>query len=268
MILREIIAGKNWRNLVVLVLLTIFTLANLLFHIEAAQGAIAAQGTGLRIGVAAALMMISLIGGRIIPSFTRNWLVKAGQTDLPTPPMQVFDRATLLLTALTLILWVIWPTTSVTGFALLLTGILHLARLIRWKGYRTVPEPLLLVLHVGYLFVPLGALIEGAAVWFPDWLLPGVAQHIWMAGAFGLMTLSVMARATLGHTGQSPTAGTGDLLMFTCLVGSVFGRIAAGIWPQAASQLYAVSAVLWIAAFATFVVIYGALLVARNPERT
>ena len=266
-ILREIIAGKNWRNLVVLVLLTVFTLANLLFHIEAAQGAIAAQGTGLRIGVAAALMMISLIGGRIIPSFTRNWLVKVGQTDLPTPPMQIFDRVTLLVTALALILWVLRPEAGITGVALLIMGISHLVRLIRWKGYRALAEPLLWVLHVGYLFVPLGALVEGAAIWFPDWLSPGVAQHIWMAGAFGLMTLSVMARATLGHTGQSLTAGPGDLAMFMCLIGSVFGRIAAGIWPQAASQLYAVSAVLWIAAFSAFVVVYGALLVAPKPKR-
>lgn len=267
-ILREIIAGKNWKNLVVLVLLTVFTLANLLFHVEAAQGTLAAQGTGLRIGVAAVLAMISVIGGRIIPSFTRNWLVKAGQSDLPTPPMQPFDRLTLVTTVLALILWVMWPLSSVTGVALSVIGIMHLARLFRWKGYHARSEPLLWVLHVGYLFVPIGALTEGFAVSFPDQLAPGVAQHLWMAGAFGLMTLSVMARATLGHTGQALTAGPGNIVMFMCLIGSVFSRVAAGIWPEIASPLYVVSAAFWIATFTTFVVIYGILLAAPKPERT
>ena len=78
MILREIIAGKNWKNLVVLGMLSVFTLANLVFHIEAEQGAFAAQGIGMRLGIASVLLMISVIGGRIIPSFTRNWMVKMG----------------------------------------------------------------------------------------------------------------------------------------------------------------------------------------------
>jgi len=72
-ILREIVAGKNWRNLVILGLLAIFALANMTFHIEAAKGLAAAQGYGIRLGVGAALMMVSVIGGRIIPSFTGSW---------------------------------------------------------------------------------------------------------------------------------------------------------------------------------------------------
>jgi uncharacterized protein involved in response to NO len=265
-ILREIIAGKNWRNLVVLVLLAVFTFANLLFHIEAAQGAFPAQGMGLRIGVAAALTMISLIGGRIIPSFTRNWLVKAGKTDLPTPPMQRFDRITLAATVVALFLWVVWPISDAAGVTLLIIGALHLRRLARWKGYHARTEPLLWVLHVGYLLVPLGAIVEGFAILLPDWLSPGVAQHLWMAGAFGLMTLSVMARATLGHTGQALTAGPGGVIMFMCLIGSVLSRVAVGIWPSNADLLYAISGTLWIGAFAAFVVIYGRLLVAPKPE--
>lgn len=266
-ILREIIAGKNWRNLIVLALLTVFALANLLFHIEAAQGIIAAQGTGLRIGVAAALMMISVVGGRIIPSFTRNWLVKAGQADLPVPPMQLFDKLTLAATVPALILWVAYPISRVTGVALLVLGVLHFARLVRWKGYHAKSEPLLWVLHVGYLFVPLGALTEGFAILFPDRLAPGAAQHLWMAGAFGLMTLSVMARATLGHTKQALSATPQSLVMFLCLIGSILSRIAAGFWPQNASDFYVISAILWIGAFAGFVVIFGPFLALSKPER-
>ena len=267
MILREIIAGKNWRNLGVLVLLGIFTLANLVFHIEAARGEVAAQGLGLRLGIAAVLVMMSLIGGRIVPSFTRNWLVKRGQTDLPTPPMQRFDKVTLLATIVALAIWVILPDAPQTGAALVGVGILHAARLLRWKGYRTFSEPLLWVLHLGYLFVPLGALTEGFALIRPDLLLPGSAQHLWMAGAFGLMTLAVMTRATLGHTGQELRAGAGSVVMFMGVIGSVVIRLSAGIWPDIAMVLYTVSAILWIGAFAGFGGLYGACLLKAKDTR-
>lgn len=80
---REIIVGKNWRNLIVLTMLGIFTISNAIFHWEAARGDYAAQGYGLRAGLGAALMMIAVIGGRIVPSFTRNWLARQGPGRLP-----------------------------------------------------------------------------------------------------------------------------------------------------------------------------------------
>ena len=259
-ILREIVAGKNWRNLLVLFLLVLFGSANLIFHVEAARGVIAAQGIGLRIGVAAVLMMISVIGGRIIPSFTRNWLVAKGQDDLPSLPMQRFDRVTLVVTAITLVLWISLPRSPWTGVALGVMGCLHLARVLRWKGHRTLGEPLLWVLHLGYLLVPLGGVIEGVAILKPDFLTPGTAQHLWMAGAFALMTLAVMSRATLGHTGQELKGGAGSIVMFLCILGSVLSRIIANLYPDMASTLYLLSAVFWITAFTGFILLYGGSL--------
>src|SRR5690625_382232 len=92
---REIITGRNWRNLIVLGMLSIMLIANAIFHWEAAHGFYAAQGVGLRLGLGAAIMLIALIGGRIVPSFTRNWLAKQRSPHLPTPPMQKFDVAAL-----------------------------------------------------------------------------------------------------------------------------------------------------------------------------
>ncbi|MCL4675813.1 MAG: NnrS family protein, partial [Pararhodobacter sp.] len=100
---REIVAGKNWRNLIVLAMLTVFALGNLVFHIEAAQGGYAAQGYGFRLGLGAGILMIGVIGGRIIPSFTRNWLAKRGPGRLPVPPMQKFDRVALAVLAAALL---------------------------------------------------------------------------------------------------------------------------------------------------------------------
>ncbi len=264
---REIIAGKNWRNLIVLAMLALLILGNAVFHFEAAQGDYAAQGYGLRIGLAAGVLMISVIGGRIVPSFTRNWLVKSGSDIRPAPPMQKFDKLTLLFSAVTLAFWVVLPDFWIAGFCLIAFAALHFARLSRWGGIHTLSDPLLWVLHLAYGFIPLGALALGVAILWPDVLLPSAAQHIWMAGAISLMTLAVMSRATLGHTGNALTAGPGTVAVFLCIPVSVLTRFAAGIWPDAAEHLYHIAGASWILGFFGFVAIYGALLLNKKPAR-
>ena len=267
MILREIIAGKNWKNLVVLVMLSLFTLANLIFHIEASQGSFAAKGVGMRLGIASVLLMISVIGGRIVPSFTRNWMVKTGQKDLPVPPMQRFDKGALVLTAVALGLWAFQPAALHSGIALMLLAALHLVRLNRWKGPKTGSEPLLWVLHLAYLLIPLGALVEGIAILRSDLFAPGSAQHLWMAGCFPLMTLAVMVRATRGHTGQDLHADPASIAIFASVIGAALARLCAGIWPDIAMPLYSLSGALWICAFAGFCIRYGpCLLRVRDAE--
>ena len=260
-VLREIVAGKNWRNLMVLGLLAVFTLANLLFHIESSRGGVAAHGVGFRLGLGAGVMMIAVIGGRIIPSFTRNWLVREGKDARPTPPMQVFDKWVLVASIAGLLLWVLMPESFATGLALLALGALHLVRLVRWQGHHTGGEALVWVLHAAYAFIPLGAVVMGLALLLPDVVPAQPAQHIWMAGAIGLMTLAVMSRATLGHTGQTLHARGGTLVIYLAVFGSVASRIFAGGEPI----LYHVSGVLWIVAFGGFVLAYGPLLLRRKP---
>jgi len=264
-LLREIVAGKNWRNLIVLALLGVFFLANLLFHVEAARGVYAAEGFGLRLGLAAGLMLISVVGGRIVPSFTRNWLVREGREERPAAPMQRFDKLVLIVSLVALLLWVVMPSQPATGIGLLLMGGLHLGRLTRWKGARTGAEPLVWVLHLAYACIPLGALWAGLSVLRPDWIAPAGAQHLWMAGALGLMTLAVMTRATLGHTGQALHAGSATLAIYLALVVSVLFRLAAGIWPEMA--LYHLSATFWTLAFVGFAAVYGPLLARRRPGK-
>lgn len=264
---REIVAGRNWRNLVVVALLVALICANAVFHVEAARGAFAAEGIGLRLGVGAALMMIGLIGGRIIPSFTRNWLARRGPGRLPVPPMQVFDRLVLAALLVALISWVVWPAAPVTGGLLLLAGVLHAARLARWAGNRTGAEPLVWVLHAGYAFLPLGALVLGAAILWPGVLAAPPAMHLWLVGAVGLMTLAVMTRATLGHTGQELTAGRGTTALYLLVILAAATRLLAGVWPGAPVQVLELSGASWIAAFAGFAILYGPVLWQRRPPR-
>lgn len=256
---REILAGRNWRNLNVVMLVLLLLAGNLAFHLEAHfHGAAEA---GIRIGIAVVVLLISLIGGRIIPSFTRNWLVRENPGRLPVS-FGRFDVIVVGISALALVCWIVEPGGSLAGVALALTGLLHLGRLGRWAGDRTARERLLLILHVGYAFVPLGFLLNAASTFG---LVPaGAGMHAWMAGAAGIMTLAVMSCATLGHTGQRLTASVTTQLIYAAIIVGALARICAAINPAHYGSLLHVAAFAWAAAFLGFSISFGRLLTSRN----
>ena len=265
LMLRDIVAGQNWRNLMVLALLAMLAAANALFHWEAAQGDYAAQGIGLRWGVATGVMMIAVIGGRIVPAFTRNWLKQRAAGHLPPPPMQRFDKLSLLVLMAALAAWVGAPDHPATSIGLLGAGGLHCVRLSRWRGAQTAGDPLVWVLHLAYAMVPLGAIVIGLQGLGMIEMMPGAGLHVWMAGAIGLMTLAVMTRATLGHTGQALRAGAGTLALYLCICLSIAARVFAGFSPAQSDLFYHLSALCWMAGFGGFVLLYGpALLMPRR----
>ena len=257
---REIVAAKSWRNLVVIAILGVFVAGNAVFHAEAARGGHAASGYGLRIGLAAGIMLISLIGGRIVPAFTRNWLAKRESGRLPAEPGPP-DKLALALSLLALGFWVATPRGNGAGLLLLVAGVVQLARLARWRGWRAGAEPLVWILHVGYAFVPVGMLALGTAILWPGSLTHAAAQHLWMAGAIGVMTLAVMTRAALGHTGRPLAAGAGTTALYLLVIASVVVRFLSGVQPHWAPSLWTGSAILWTLGFAGFAIVYGRLLI-------
>jgi len=155
---REIVAGNNWRNLRVLILLLVLIAGNVVFHPE-----ILRRGSGdygVRISIAAVVALIMLIGGRIVPSFTRNWLVRVNPGRLPQP-FGRFDVLALGASALALVAWIALPQHIVTGVLLLAAGVLQTVRLARWAGDRTIADRLVLALHVAYAFVAGGVPATG-----------------------------------------------------------------------------------------------------------
>ena len=151
--LREIVAGKNWRNLRVLVVLAVLIAGNVVFHLEV----IGRGGAdyGIRLGIAAAIGLIMLVGGRIVPSFTHNWLARNNPVRMPRS-FSRFDALAIGGSALALAMWIALPQLAVSGVALMIAGVLQAARLARWAGERTFADRLVVVLHVGYAFVPIG----------------------------------------------------------------------------------------------------------------
>lgn len=253
---REIVTGHNWRNLPVLVLLVGWILANAAFHLDAAQGGFPARGTELRAGLSAAILMIALIGGRVVPSFTRNWLAQRRAVRLPVP-FGTADVIVLAVTLAALTVWVIWPNQSVTAVVCGLAGLAHLWRLARWQGVQTGAEALVWVLHAGYAFVPIGFLAAAAGAVLPG--LAPAAQHLWMAGAVGLMTLAIMTRASLGHAGRPLHASRPVTALYLILILSVAARFSAGIL-VGQDWLLHLSAGAWTLAFGGFAVIYWPIL--------
>jgi uncharacterized protein involved in response to NO len=259
---REIAAGRNWKNLNVVALVVLLLAGNVAFHLEAHFRGLAEFG--IRIGIAVVVLLISLIGGRIIPSFTRNWLVRENPGRLPAP-FGRFDMIVVALGALALVSFVVSPDGRVAGIALGLAGLMHLVRLSRWAGDRTLRERLVTILHVGYFFVPLGFLLNAVAAFG---LVPASAGvHAWMAGAAGIMTLAVMTRASLGHTGQALTASAGTQAIYAAIIVAAVARICAVIHTAQSDVLLHVAAFAWVIAFLGFALAYGPLLVRRDPRR-
>jgi uncharacterized protein involved in response to NO len=264
---REIIAGRKWNNLSVVALILILLAGNVTFHLEAHfRGA---ADYSIRIGIGVVVLLISLIGGRIIPSFTRNWLVRENPGRLPVPFAR-FDMLIVAVGAIALAFWIVSPAAMWTGYALAIAGALQLVRLARWAGYRTGRERLLLILHVGYAFVPIGFLLNACSAFG---VVPtGAGVHAWMVGAAGIMTLAVMSRASLGHTNQVLTASCATHAVYAAIVISVLARICAILAPSHSLPLLHVAAYGWAAAFLGFALSYGPTLIGfdkralRQPE--
>jgi len=252
---REIIAGQNWRNLKVLFPVIVLALANAGFHVEAHVFGVADIAT--RAGVAAILVLIMLVGGRIIPSFTRNWLAREKPGRLPVP-FGRFDVLTIVASAAALCIWIMTPPSEPTGVALLAAGILQMVRLGRWAGDRTVRDRLVLILHVAYAFVPVGFILVSLASF--GVILPSAGMHAWMTGAIGTMTLAVMTRASLGHTGHDLAAKVGTQIIYAAVVLAALVRVLASLSPQWALPLIHVAALAWIVAFGGFALLYGPIL--------
>lgn len=257
---REIVAGNNIGNLKVLAIVGLLFTGNLAFHVEAAYGI--GQGHGTRVGIGAIILLIMLIGGRIIPSFTRNWLARRGPGRLPVP-FNRFDVVAVSSGAAALACWIAFPDYGATAALAFAAGLLNLVRLARWAGYRTTNEPLVLVLHIAYVFVPLGFLLLALGTAAPHLIQPSGALHSWTAGAIGLMTLAVMTRASLGHTGRPLTATAAIQFIYLAALAAAVGRIVAATG-FAREMLLHVSATAWVLAFAGFVVVYAPALLTRT----
>jgi len=256
---REIIAGHNVRNLKVAAAVTALAVANIGFHAIALTSGGLPQ-MALRAGLSVLIFLILLVGGRITPTFTRNWLV--GQSKSLPAPHGKLDDLCLILSSGALAGWTIFESTDAASVLLVVSGFLNVLRMLRWRGELTMAEPLLTVLHVGYLWAASALVLIGLAGIAPAHVPSMAGTHAAGAGAVGVMTLAVMTRASLGHTGRALHAGSGTVAIYALVNLGALIRVAAPFLdPSMQSQANHLAAVLWAGGFAGFAVLYGPRLV-------
>jgi len=241
----QIAAAGNWRHVTVVIPLGVLFAANLLMHLGQSD-------LGWRLGLAAITFLVALIGGRIIPNFTRNWLKEEVESVKGLPV------AALIALVLAMALWV--AKLPGAGPLLLVAAILHGLLLANWRGLRCVAEPLLLILHIGYGWLVAGLALLGLGAPL------GAAVHALTAGCFTVMILAVMTRATRGHTGRTLSADRPTTGIYVLANLAALTRVAAALFPAVAAAGYRLTALFWIAAWGLFLVSYGPYLLTKPAK--
>ncbi len=253
---REIIAGQVWDRAPIGILISVYAVANILFHVLVLGQY--DSDFSVRVALGLVIILLTLIGGRITPSFTEDFLAETGIKKRPAP-FSPFDGLSILAATAAAIAWMIQFQHIMTGWILIAAGLANVIRLSRWYGWMTWREPLVLILHVGYGWLSISLLILGGSTL--GWGLPTAdAVHALTTGAVGTMTLAVMTRATLGHTGRQKHAGILTVLIYLLVTFGAILRLLASVMEHSTTLILTFATIGWSGAYLLFVVIYGPFL--------
>lgn len=203
-----------------------------------------------RVGVAVAVLLVSAVGGRLVPSLTRNALAGRGAERVPEPYGR-YDVLVLAAVLPALASWVMAPTHWVAALLMGASAVLQAVRLLRWRGW-LVRQADVLALHAGYLWLVAGtALAALAAAPIAD-VPPDAALHAFTAGAIGAMTMAVMARLVTTRGGGSRAGAPLCTLALVAVNLAAAARVAAPFAGAAYGELIVVGAAFWTAAWGVF----------------
>jgi uncharacterized protein involved in response to NO len=253
---REVLEANN-RNIPVVGMILLFGVADALDYL-ANINVLPWPDLGWQLAIALVVILVSLIGGRIIPSFTRNWLVKRGiKAGLPTQPGK-FDLVVIGATAVGMLFWLAGPPELISGLVVMAAGALQLVRWARWRGWRTFADPLVLILHVGYLWIPVGLVLLGLSL--AGYVPRSAAIHSLTAGAMATMILAVMTRASLGHTARELKASPLTVVVYVLVTAGALLRVAASLTLINYNMGIDIAGLAWGSAFLLFLVAYAPVL--------
>lgn len=255
---RLLLRHGNKRNLILVALLVLLSLANLLMH----GGFVTGNVAWLKLGELAAFNLITLmmivIGGRIIPLFTTNWLRNNGGKPESVKSSPALDRATLIATALMIPADFVSAVPALAATVALLAALLNGVRLWRWSGWRATREPLLWILHLGYAWIVVALLLKAASGF--TLIAPSIWQHALGVGAMATLILAVMTRVALGHTGRPMVLPTGGVVIYIAISLAAVSRVFAALQWVNYSFGVMLAASGWILAFCLFIFIYWPIL--------
>ncbi len=255
---RPIIAAGSRRNYGIIAVLSVFAALELLYWLVPSLRTHVLDATLIFI-----LVMVALIGGRVIPNFT------SGATPgLRVRPAGLWRDRVAMATLVVLGVLALIPATPRPLFAAIaaLGALAHALRMLGWGGEKTLGHPILWVLQTAYLCLPAGLALwaaQGFGAPIPFW----VPLHVLAVGALGLMTLGMMTRVSLGHTGRLIVANKATVLAYVLLIAAVVVRGGGPFLGAASWQTVMLVAVgLWTAAFAIFVLAYTRILILPRAD--
>ena len=212
---------------------------------------------GLTLGLDAIIVLIVVMGGRVTPSFTSSYLGH-GDPNIKVRQNAKLDRLVLNATWAMLAINQLAPDHPLAGGVTLFAAVLHAARLSGWQGWRTLANPILWVLHLGYVWLIVGLTLRGLSAF--DVLAASDALHALTIGAVGTFTMGVMTRASLGHTGRVIKAAPMIVAAYVLISLAALSRLATAVWPEYSVELVMVSGVAWTVAFVAFLAVYAPIL--------
>ena len=256
-----LLSARSQRNYGFVGLLLGLAIANGVAHIAALFGELAVVRTAHHLALDLIVLMMVLVTGRIVPMFTRN----ATRLDW-VRGIRVLELSSIAA-LLVLLLGDVWPAAnhfSATFAAI--AGVLLLARMRFWGSLRTTQDPLLWILHLGTLWLPIGLLLRAGSALTP-FVPESSSLHALTAGAIGSLTLGMMARVSLGHTGRMLKAPRGMTASFLCLLTASLVRVGAPLLPSSQYlPALELATLAWSTAFALFVVRYWTILCSPRAD--
>lgn len=255
-----LLQASQRRNMGLLGVLAVLAIANGLVHWEAAGlgFGMATRGQALAIGMIA--VVISVIGGRVIPLFTRN-----AEKSAKVRSWRPLDLSAVILTVAYALTDTLIPGTTIFGFIALLAALAHAARWLLWDPWATRHQPILWILFTGYFWLVIGLFLRGFGVWLS--IPASLGIHAITVGAIGILIYGIMPRVSLGHTGRPITPQRALVVGFTLINGAAIVRVAiAGFAASHYADAVIVSGILWAIAFGIFCVLFVPILTAPRVD--
>lgn len=250
---QPLLAAGQHRNLFVLAVLMVLLCANLLVHLAHAGVVRVSLGQANVLALETVVVLMVIMGGRVIPAFTSG--VLGGETRR----LRWIEFTAVPLAVLLAGVDFLWPGSMAGGIVAAVAAVVHFARLGLWYRPGVYRVPLLWVLHLGYGWIVFGFLLRSLAAL--DAVPPMLAWHAFATGGIGVLTLGMMARVSLGHTGRTLRVGRVMTTAFLLVNLAAFARVVVPMLFQEAPRIpVAGSGVLWAAGFLLFTVVYWPIL--------
>jgi len=249
-----LLKNNEKQNLIFLPLLAVLWSADLLVHADVLGLAPNLARKGVFLGLDVIILVIVIMGGRVIPFFTERAL------SVVLKRWRIVEWLSPVSVILFLVAELFRPDSVTSASLAALAACANGARLAGWYTPRYWRVPLLWVLHLGYGWIVVGFYLKaGTALGLVP---PQFTIHAFTVGGIGVLTLGMMARVSLGHTGRPLKVGAAMTAAFVLINLAAMGRgLLPPCFPQFFSQLIVASGVFWIAAFTIFIIVYTPILI-------